>query len=127
LILRLLIDTLGGIDVRDCDIVTKRINALLDGELGDSIPERYILEVGSPGIERPLVKADDYIRFKGAEIRLRAVAVVEGRKTLQGILQGIEGETISILSDEELLEIPISSVVSANLVWRGDGGASNGG
>ena len=118
--LQVLIDTLGGINVDDCETVSKRVNKFLDES--PDIPElekgRYYLEVSSPGIERPLYKLEDYVRFSGREARLRLSKPMEGRKTFTGEILGTDGGTVKLMCDEEEKHIPFEDIRSANLVYR---------
>ena len=118
--LQVLIDTLGGINVDDCETVSKRVNKFLDES--PDIPElekgRYYLEVSSPGVERPLYKLEDYVRFSGREARLRLSNPMEGRKTFTGEILGTDGGTVKLMCDEEEKQIPFEDIRSANLVYR---------
>ena len=118
--LQVLIDTLGGINVDDCETVSKRVNKFLDES--PDIPElekgRYYLEVSSPGVERPLYKLEDYVRFSGREARLRLSKPMEGRKTFTGEILGTDGGTVKLMCDEEEKHIPFEDIRSANLVYR---------
>ena len=118
--LQILIDTLGGINVDDCELVSKRVNKFLDES--PDLPElekgRYYLEVSSPGVERPLYKLGDYERFSGREARLRLSSPIEGRKTFTGKILGVEGENVKILCEDEERLIPFANIKGANLVYR---------
>ena len=118
--LQILIDTLGGINVDDCELVSKRVNKFLDES--PDLPElekgRYYLEVSSPGVERPLYKLGDYERFSGREARLRLSSPIEGRKTFTGKILGIDGEDVKILCEDEERLIPFANIKGANLVYR---------
>ena len=120
--LQILIDTLGGINVDDCESVSKRVNKFLDES--PEVPEldkgRYYLEVSSPGVERPLYKLGDYERFSGREARLRLSAPIEGRKTFTGQILCVEGESVKLLCEEEERLIPFATIKGANLVYRFD-------
>ena len=71
-----------GMQIDDCEKLSKTFSALLDVE--DPITSRYMLEVTSPGIDRPLVRLDDYERFKGYEAKLETLTPIEGRKRFRG-------------------------------------------
>ena len=118
--LQILIDTLGGINVDDCELVSKRVNKFLDES--PDLPElekgRYYLEVSSPGVERPLYKLGDYERFSGREARLRLSSPIEGRKTFTGKILGVESEAVKILCEDEERLIPFANIKGANLVYR---------
>lgn len=120
--LQILIDTIGGINVDDCELVSKRINKFLD-ECPD-IPEldkgRYYLEVSSPGIERPLYKLSDYERFSGKEARLRLSQPIEGRKTFTGIILGINDSCVNLCCEDKNYSVNFANIKSANLVYRFD-------
>ncbi|MBQ6113523.1 MAG: ribosome maturation factor RimP [Synergistaceae bacterium] len=115
--LQILIDTLGGIDAGDCEAVSGHVSNFLDG-CSDTFPERYYLEVSSPGIERPLFKLEDYERFHGREARIRLSKLIEGRKTFTGVLQGVVDGSVKILCENCEKFIPFSSIKGGNLIYR---------
>jgi ribosome maturation factor RimP len=82
------------INVDDCAEVSRTISVHLDVE--DPIPGQYTLEISSPGLERPLVRAKDYKRFLGHEIMVRTILPVENRKNFQGFLENSSDDGISI-------------------------------
>ena len=118
--LQILIDTIGGINAGDCDLVSGHVSKYLD--TSPEIPElqkgRYYLEVSSPGIERPLYRLEDYTRFQGKEARLRLSSPIEGRKTFTGIIQQTLDDNVSILCEDGEKLIPFSSIKGGNLVYR---------
>ncbi|MBQ7154484.1 MAG: ribosome maturation factor RimP [Synergistaceae bacterium] len=118
--LQVLIDTLGGINVDDCELVSRRINRFLD--TSPDLPEldkgRYYLEVSSPGVERPLYKLEDYTRFTGREVRIRLAKPSAGRKTFTGEILGAEGENVKLLCGNEEKHIPFAEIKGANLVYK---------
>jgi len=102
-ILRLFIDKEGGVDLNDCERVSHAVSDVLDEH--DPIPDAYRLQVGSPGIERRLVKPAHFQRYIGSKVHVRLFAphtdsIVTGRKKFTGILSGYEDGKI-ILTDEE--------------------------
>ncbi|MBR1437592.1 MAG: ribosome maturation factor RimP [Synergistaceae bacterium] len=118
--LQVLIDTLGGINAGDCELVSGHINSYLDSS--DEIPGledgRYYLEVSSPGIERPLYRLDDYKRFQGREARVRLSKLLEGRKTFTGKIQGVSGDAVLMNCEGTEKIIPFSSIRGGNLIYR---------
>ena len=118
--LQILIDTLGGINVDDCELVSKRVNKFLD-EASDQPgldKGRYYLEVSSPGVERPLYKLADYERFSGREARIRLSTPIEGRKTFTGTLQGVKYGSVNIDCEDGRYTIPFTDIKGGNLVFR---------
>ena len=113
-LLRVFIDKEGGVNLDDCQKVSRQIGVLLDVE--DLIPHRYTLEVSSPGLERPLFKVGDYQRYAGREIRLTTKEKVRDRRRFKGVLKGIAAETIELEYKHETLRIPLHNVRKATLV-----------
>lgn len=128
-ILRLRIDrpdsTPGqGVTVDDCARVSRALETYL--EEAEAVASRYVLEVSSPGVERPLVRPRDFARFAGRRILLRGYAPLAGRdRRLEGELLGLdasgepEGERIRLrLDDGDEVEVRRAEVARAQLVFR---------
>lgn len=115
-VLRVYIDKPGGVGLQDCARVSKHASALLDEE--DLIPRRYVLEVSSPGIERPLFKEADYRRFVGKEIRLITTETIEDRRKFTGLIRTFSEGILKLELDGETYQIPFSKIRKANLVHR---------
>lgn len=113
MVLRLFIDKPGGVTIDDCAYMSRIISDLLD--VKDPIPEHYNLEVSSPGINRPLVREEDYDRFAGERVFIRTREPVQGRKRFKGILKGIKQGIITIDLDDGKYEIPLDLVARARL------------
>ncbi|MBA3814236.1 MAG: ribosome maturation factor RimP [Alphaproteobacteria bacterium] len=105
-----------AITVDDCAIVSRTVSVLLDVE--DPIHEPYTLEVSSPGMDRPLIKKDDFERFVGSMIKLELTTPYEGHLRFQGLLRGIEEDKVKIELDpeKEVAEIAFSDVKKAKLI-----------
>jgi ribosome maturation factor RimP len=88
-VVRAYVDTLGGITLDEC----ARLSRLVEAELERSgmVPERYVLEVSSPGIDRPLTRRQHFERFVGHEIDVRLYSKRDGRKKFVGTLERVEG------------------------------------
>lgn len=116
MVLRVTVDSLeGGSSLDDIAAISEELSRALDEF--DPIEVSYLLEVESAGLERPLVKPADYLRFAGQEIRVRSAEPVEGRRNFQGILTATGQETFVMQSAEgETVELPYSAVASARLV-----------
>jgi ribosome maturation factor RimP len=87
-VLRLLVDRPGGITLDECGRLSRELSPHLD--VADLLPFRYVLEVSSPGIRRPLKKPADFDRFAGERIEVTTLDAVEGRKTFRGKNLGID-------------------------------------
>lgn len=85
--LRLYIDKPGGVTLDDCEAVSRAVDERLDQ--ADPIPERYFLEVSSPGLERPLKRDADFARFVGQTVEVSTYAAVEGQRHWRGELLGL--------------------------------------
>ena len=84
----------GGIEVDDCGEISIAVSAVLDVE--DPVEDNYILEVSSPGIDRPLTRLKDFEMWKGWEARIETTELVDGRRRFKGTLGGVEGEEVLI-------------------------------
>lgn len=116
-VLELLLDRLDGerINVGECQRYSKQVSAILDVE--DIIPGKYFLEVSSAGAERPLVKFEDYERFKGRHTKITLKQKVDDRARVQGEILGAEDGTIRIrLKDsEEEIKVEYDNIQKAKL------------
>ena len=88
----------GGIEVDECGEISTAVSAVLDVE--DPIEENYILEVSSPGIDRPLTRLKDFEAWKGWEARLETTELIDGRRRFKGMLAGVEGDEVLIEIEE---------------------------
>jgi len=113
-VLRVYIDHPDGITVDDCADVSRQVSAVLDVE--DPIAGMYTLEVSSPGLDRPLVKAADFKRFAGSLIKLRTHEAVLGRKNFTGLLSEASDNNVVIEVDGEPYEIGFANIERARLV-----------
>ena len=111
--LRVFIDKAGGITHDDCQEVSVRLSELLDRK--DPIPQSYILEVSSPGIERPLNKPGDFERFRGYKVRASTFAPVDGRKEFIGELNGLIDGNVLIHTGGDQVSLPLEQVAKIRL------------
>jgi len=100
--------------VDDCTEVTHTVSALLDVE--DPIEQSYVLEVSSPGIDRPLVRREDYERFKGHEAKLELAVPINGRRRFRGRLAGIDADQVRLDLGAEVVALPLTRIQRAKLV-----------
>jgi ribosome maturation factor RimP len=100
--------------VDDCADISRTVSALLD--VADPITGAYTLEVSSPGIDRPLVRREDFARFAGFEAKIEMSELVAGRRRFRGKLLGVEGEAVQILVEGDTIALPLAQVTRAKLV-----------
>lgn len=115
-VLRIYIDKDEGVQLEDCERVSRQVGSVLDVE--DPISVEYTLEVSSPGMDRPLYTLDQFGRFQGETVSLRLRAPYEGRRKFKGLLIGIEGDDVVIRCDNEEYLFPVESIDKANVVPR---------
>ena len=114
-IVRVFIDQPGGVSLEDCERFSKRFSILLDVE--DWISFSYVLEVSSPGLDRPLIKEVDFERFAGRNAKIRTRLPLEGQRSFKGkILKTSQGRVIGELDHGRQVEISITEIEKANLV-----------
>jgi ribosome maturation factor RimP len=128
-ILRLRIDRPGseqGVSLEDCARVSRELESFLDQK--EDIGERYVLEVSSPGVERPLVKRRDYERFAGREVAIKTGAAVSDLgKRIEGVLRGInERDVVELDVKGRTVEVARDNIRKAHLVYRWDEKRSKG-
>ncbi|MDZ4371040.1 MAG: ribosome maturation factor RimP [Phenylobacterium sp.] len=106
----------GEMNVEDCTRLSRKISEVLDA--ADPIPGEYVLEVSSPGIDRPLTRPKDFEAHEGFEVKLELDRLAEGRKRFRGVLAGVEGDQVAIdLEGEEATAmVPFAWIVEAKLV-----------
>ena len=121
-VLRVMVDSIGGINVRDCETVSKAINHHLDApDLVETayLGDKYYLEVSSPGLERPLFTSADYERFRGKEARVRTGEPVDGRKTHVGFIAASDDESVTLDTEQGARNLRFADITRASLVFRG--------
>lgn len=96
--LRVYIDKESGINVDDCELISRALSDLLDEK--DFIEEAYILEVSSPGLGRPLKKEKDFARSIGEEVEIKLYRMKDGRKDYKGVLKAYDKESVTIDEDD---------------------------
>ncbi|HUG99697.1 MAG TPA: ribosome maturation factor RimP [Gammaproteobacteria bacterium] len=112
--LRIYIDGEDGIGLDDCERVSHRVSGLLDVE--DPIPGHYVLEVSSPGLDRPLRTEEHFRRQAGRVVKVVLAAGRPGRRRYKGRILGIADGVLEIEVDGEGVSLPLSDVESARLV-----------
>ena len=108
------IDNLTGINIEDCEIVSRQISLLLDVE--NPISGKYTLEISSPGLDRRLTKLNHFKRFIGNELRIKLLRSMDGRRNFRGKLLAANKESIKVQVDDQLYKLPIDMIEIARLV-----------
>ena len=104
----------GGIEVDDCALISTDVSANLDVE--DPIADEYVLEVSSPGIDRPLTRLKDFDRWAGYEAKLETAELIDGRRRFKGTLEGTEGGEVLIAVEEGTIGLRFDWLSDAKLV-----------
>jgi len=103
----------------DCTEITRMVSALLDVE--DPITSAYDLEVCSPGLDRPLTRLNDFIRFSGMEAKVETILPVDGRKRFRGVITKVADGIITIVMPEGFeAAIPFTHIKAAKLTTPAD-------
>lgn len=106
----------GDMNVEDCARLSRAVSEVLDA--ADPISGEYLLEVSSPGVDRPLTRLKDFETYEGYEARLELDRLAEGRKRFRGVLGGVEEGQVAIdlEGEEETALVPFAWVVEAKLI-----------
>ena len=104
----------GGIEVDDCARISRAVSAVLDVE--DPIAGEYVLEVSSPGIDRPLTRLKDFETWEGYEARLETAESIDGRKRFKGVLQGVQDGEVLVEIAEGTIGLGFDLLADAKLV-----------
>ena len=105
----------GTMTIDDCETLSRTVSALLD--VSDPIKSEYVLEVSSPGLDRPLVRPRDFSRFAGHEAKIELTQTLDGRRRFRGALGGLAEDAV-IVTDEagQRYELPLALIGEAKLV-----------
>lgn len=124
-ILRVLIERPGaapqqgaGVGLQECQAVSRDLSSVLDANEEVTPNGEFSLEVGSPGLDRPLFSIEDFARFAGQDAKVQTRNPIDARRRFQGRLLGVEGDSIRVEQDGKTVEIPHAEIVKANLVYR---------
>ena len=107
----------GEMGIDDCTKLSRAISEVLVAA-EDTIKGDFVLEVSSPGIDRPLTRLEDFVTYEGLEARLELDRMADGRKRFKGVLAGIDGDNIALDEDgkDDTTLIPFSWIIEAKLV-----------
>ncbi|HML11309.1 MAG TPA: ribosome maturation factor RimP [Stellaceae bacterium] len=104
--------------VDDCTEISRSVSALLD--VADPIDSAYMLEVSSPGLDRPLTRPEDYDRFAGFEAKIELAQPLDGRKRFKGRILGRAGEHVRLHGEAGQVSLPLGDIAKAKLVITDD-------
>lgn len=111
---RIYIDKPGGVTIEDCSTVSRDVEAVLDAD--DFIPSAYVLEISSPGLERPLFSLEDFEKFAGKKAKVKTTEPLNGQANFNGRIATVDGGEI-VFDDKTRGEvrIPFEKISKANL------------
>lgn len=116
-VLRIFIDKPEGVTHNDCEVVSHQVGTLLDVE--DLIPTQYLLEVSSPGVDRPLYKPADYERFAGNKVKIKTQTPINGQRNFKGKLLGIDANTVKLqVEGGNEIEIAFDNITKGNIEYE---------
>lgn len=113
-VLRVYIDKPEGVTLDDCADMSREFSTVLD--VNDPIPQRYSLEVSSPGLDRPLKKEADFARFAGRKTRIRTKEAIDGRRNFNAVIDSVDGASVHVTDfDGKKFVLTISNIDKARL------------
>jgi len=115
-VLRIYVDEEGGITLEDCARVSREIGNVID--VKEIVPHEYVLEVSSPGLNRPLVREKDFNQAVGKKVKLQMINAVDERRNFTGYLKAFKDGTLHIQLSDKLVLLPRRDVKKANLVYE---------
>lgn len=104
----------GQMSVEDCTRLSRALSPVFD--LEDPVQGEYDLEVSSPGIDRPLMRIEDFERFRGHEAKLETAAMIDGRRRWKGVIKAVEGDVIVLDAEQGEARLSFSQLSDARLV-----------
>ena len=115
--LRVYLDKEGGISLSDCEVVSRELSEILDKK--DPIKDNYFLEVSSPGLDRPLKKEKDFVKYQGRDVEIKLYKPINGSKMHEGELVGLtEDKNIKVIIDGEEVDFTRKEVALIRLAIK---------
>ncbi|ASF15375.1 MULTISPECIES: ribosome maturation factor RimP [unclassified Shewanella] len=115
-VLRVFIDGENGINIEDCANVSRQVSAVLDVE--DPISTEYTLEVSSPGVDRPLFTAEQYVSYIGEDVKLQLTMPVAGSRNLKGAITQVDGQMLSVKVNGKELVVALDNIRKGNIIAK---------
>ena len=113
-VLRVFIDKNQGVTVHDCQELSREIEDLI--EIHELIDDHYVLEVSSPGLDRPLKKAADFLRNKGKRIQIKTYSPINNKKEIVGTVRDFSKNTLFLEEQKDILKISLTDIAQAKLI-----------
>jgi ribosome maturation factor RimP len=113
---RLYIDKEGGVNLEDCEKVSRQASSVMDVE--DPIAGEYTLEVSSPGMDRPLYTLEHFAAYTGEQVSIKLRSAFEGRRKFTGLLNGVEDDDVLVVVDDNEYLLPLELIEKANIIPR---------
>jgi ribosome maturation factor RimP len=114
--LRVFIDKNQGVTVNDCQRLSREIEDLI--AIHELIADHYVLEVSSPGLDRPLKKETDFIRNKGKQVLVKTYLPINSSKTNTGTIKDFSNDTLFLENEKKTFEISLSNIAQAKLIFK---------
>ena len=114
--LRVFIDKNQGVTVNDCQRLSREIEDLI--AIHELIADRYVLEVSSPGLDRPLKKETDFIRNKGKQVLVKTYLPINNSKTNTGTIKDFSNDTLFLENEKKTFEISLSNIAQTKLIFK---------
>ena len=115
-VLRVFIDKNQGVTVHDCQKLSREIEDLI--EIHELIDDHYVLEVSSPGLDRPLKKAADFLRNKGKRIQIKTYSPINNKKENAGTVIDFVNGTLFLEDKKNILKISLTEIAQAKLIIK---------
>ena len=115
-VLRVFIDKNQGVTVHDCQELSREIEDLI--EIRELIDDHYVLEVSSPGLDRPLKKAADFLRNKGKRIQIKTYSPINNKKENVGTVIDCVNGTLFLEDKKDILKISLTEIAQAKLIIK---------
>lgn len=106
----------GNLNLEECTKISRALSPVLEVE--DPIDGAYRLEISSPGVDRPLVRPEDFTRFNGYEVKIELDMPLEGQKRFRGFIRDQKDGIVSLETDQGMKELPVADVQKAKLVMN---------
>ena len=115
-VLRLIVDKEDGVSLDNCSAVSREVGRLLEVE--DPIEHPYLLEVSSPGLERPLTKEKDYLRFRHHKAKIKTREPIDNQRVFVGTIENLHNKVLTLQTDGGEIKLPLDMIAKARLVFE---------